>query len=130
MLSVVMNPRSNTPERKLLMPPSLPEPPETSDRHARLLTDEDIRLFQQGIHLRLYEKLGAHPVMHAGVSRAPSPASATSIASCRRIRTPGRRRPIPLRSTAKCRLRAPRSFGNWITTGAIAAGCDSGPATM
>jgi len=64
----VVNPRSNTPERKLLMPPSLPEPPETSDRHSRLLTDEDIQLFQQGIHLRLYEKLGAHPVAVSGVS--------------------------------------------------------------
>ena len=70
MLSVVMNPRSNTPERKLLMPPSLPEPSETSGRHPCLLTDEDIRLFQQGIHLRLYEKLGAHPVTVSGVSGA------------------------------------------------------------
>ena len=31
-----------------------------------LLTDDDLYLFNQGSHFRLYEKLGAHPMEHAG----------------------------------------------------------------
>ena len=31
-----------------------------------LLTDDDLFLFNQGSHFRLYEKLGAHPLQHEG----------------------------------------------------------------
>ena len=34
---------------------------------AQLLTDQDIYLFNEGNHLRLYEKLGAHPAVIGGV---------------------------------------------------------------
>jgi len=34
--------------------------------HISLLTDEDIYLFNEGSHFRLYEKLGAHPMASAG----------------------------------------------------------------
>src|SRR4051812_39656364 len=34
--------------------------------HFSLFTDFDIDLFKAGKHYRLYEKLGAHPVMHEG----------------------------------------------------------------
>src|SRR2546427_2626096 len=40
-----------------------PPPP---DPHS--LTDADVRLFHQGTHLRLYEKLGAHSITVAGVT--------------------------------------------------------------
>src|SRR5436853_638011 len=54
-------------ERKLLTAPSLLE---TGDCNRRFMTEEDIGLFHQGIHLRLYEKLGAHPVTVEGVAGA------------------------------------------------------------
>jgi len=31
-----------------------------------LLTDDDIYLFNEGSHFRLYDKMGAHPVKHKG----------------------------------------------------------------
>ena len=31
---------------------------------AQLLTDQDLYLFNEGNHVRLYKKLGAHPLMH------------------------------------------------------------------
>jgi 1,4-alpha-glucan branching enzyme len=31
-----------------------------------LLTDQDLHLFNEGTHLRLYEKLGSHPIGHEG----------------------------------------------------------------
>jgi 1,4-alpha-glucan branching enzyme len=34
--------------------------------HVTLLTDDDLFLFNQGSHFRLYEKLGAHPRQHQG----------------------------------------------------------------
>ena len=33
-----------------------------------VLTEEDLYLFNQGTHYRIYEKLGAHPCMHQGVA--------------------------------------------------------------
>ena len=39
-----------------------------ANRH--LLTEEDVELFHEGTHLGLYEKLGAHPLVVAGVSGA------------------------------------------------------------
>ncbi len=33
-----------------------------------LLSAEDLYLFNEGSHLRLYEKLGAHPIVHRGVA--------------------------------------------------------------
>ena len=38
-------------------------------RKTHLMSDADARLFQQGTHCRLQEKLGAHPVVVNGVSR-------------------------------------------------------------
>ncbi len=35
-----------------------------------LLTDDDLHLFNEGSHFRLYEKLGAHPLNHKGVEGA------------------------------------------------------------
>ncbi|HLE41083.1 MAG TPA: 1,4-alpha-glucan branching protein GlgB, partial [Nitrospirota bacterium] len=32
-----------------------------------LLTDQDIYLFKEGNHFNLYDKLGAHPLVHDGV---------------------------------------------------------------
>ena len=32
-----------------------------------LLTDQDIYLFKEGSHFNLYDKLGAHPLVHGGV---------------------------------------------------------------
>ena len=40
--------------------PARPQAPETPAADAHLLTDVDVRLFQEGTHFRLYEKLGAH----------------------------------------------------------------------
>jgi 1,4-alpha-glucan branching enzyme len=37
-------------------------------RYKALLTDYDLHLFSEGNHLRLYEKLGAHPIEHEGVN--------------------------------------------------------------
>ncbi|NWF53312.1 MAG: 1,4-alpha-glucan branching protein GlgB [Syntrophaceae bacterium] len=34
--------------------------------HGTLLTDDDLFLFNQGSHYRLYDKLGAHPLQHDG----------------------------------------------------------------
>ncbi len=44
---------------------------ETTERAAvpydfSLLTDDDVYLFNEGSHFRLYDKLGAHPVVHDG----------------------------------------------------------------
>jgi 1,4-alpha-glucan branching enzyme len=38
------------------------------DRSAPTINDEDIRSFQNGTHLRLYEKLGAHPATVDGIA--------------------------------------------------------------
>ena len=35
--------------------------PDTSTEEAVLLTEQDLYLFNEGSHLRLYHKLGAHP---------------------------------------------------------------------
>mgnify|MGYP000011746829 CR=1 FL=1 len=35
-------------------------------RDGSLLTDQDLFLFNEGTHYRLYEKLGAHPALHGG----------------------------------------------------------------
>ncbi|MBD5460442.1 MAG: 1,4-alpha-glucan branching protein GlgB [Lachnospiraceae bacterium] len=35
-------------------------------RHASVVTPEDEELFARGIHYTVYEKLGAHPMVHAG----------------------------------------------------------------
>src|SRR5687768_9877461 len=32
-----------------------------------LLTSDDLYLFNEGTHFRIYEKLGAHPMSHEGV---------------------------------------------------------------
>jgi 1,4-alpha-glucan branching enzyme len=43
--------------------------PEPAVRHDfSLLTDDDLHLFNEGSHLRLYEKLGSHLVEHDGVA--------------------------------------------------------------
>jgi len=38
-----------------------------NENEAHLLTDQDIYLFNEGNHLRLYDKLGAHPAVIGGV---------------------------------------------------------------
>jgi hypothetical protein len=35
--------------------------------HISLLSDDDLYLFNQGSHFRLYEKLGAHPMRREGL---------------------------------------------------------------
>ena len=37
-----------------------------------LLTDQDLHLFNEGTHYRLYRKLGAHPGEHEGKRRCYS----------------------------------------------------------
>ncbi len=39
----------------------------SSTRFSPVLSDDDLNLFAQGNHTRLYEKLGAHPLRHQGV---------------------------------------------------------------
>ena len=39
-----------------------------SHKTASLLTDNDLYLFNEGSHFRLYDKLGAHVVNHEGAS--------------------------------------------------------------
>src|ERR687893_718791 len=39
-----------------------------SNRGFSLITDDDSHLFNEGSHFRLYDKLGAHMVEHAGQS--------------------------------------------------------------
>ena len=39
----------------------------SSTRFSPVLSDDDLNLFTQGNHTRLYEKLGAHPLRHQGV---------------------------------------------------------------
>jgi len=41
--------------------------PEPVHYDIRLLTDDDVYLFNEGSHFRLYEKLGAHPLRWADV---------------------------------------------------------------
>jgi hypothetical protein len=53
--------------RSIISPPT-PEPPGAPAVNPHLLSDADVQLFQQGIHCRLQEKLGAHPVTVKGVS--------------------------------------------------------------
>jgi 1,4-alpha-glucan branching enzyme len=48
-----------------------------------LLTDQDLYLFNEGTHLRMYEKLGAHPARVGG-------ADGTQFAVWRRMRAPCR----------------------------------------
>src|SRR6185295_15576728 len=57
--------QQSEPETKSLLEPV--EPIETLVSNPHLLTDEDIRLFHAGTHTRLYEKLGAHPIMIDGI---------------------------------------------------------------
>ena len=40
-------------------------PQVASDGEQALLTDLDLHLFNEGTHLRLFEKLGAHPIVSA-----------------------------------------------------------------
>ena len=40
-----------------------------SNRGFSLITDDDSHLFNEGSHFRLYDKLGAHVVQHAGETR-------------------------------------------------------------
>ncbi len=48
-----------------------PRPPEPAvPDFATLLTDDDLYLFNEGTHVRLHEKLGAHPMTHAGTDGA------------------------------------------------------------
>lgn len=42
-----------------------PRPPTVND-DVSLLTDDDLHLFNEGTHLDLFQKLGAHPVTHEG----------------------------------------------------------------
>jgi 1,4-alpha-glucan branching enzyme len=42
----------------------------TSHNDISLLTDDDLHLFNEGSHFRLYDKLGAHPLKHDGVEGA------------------------------------------------------------
>ncbi|KPK30598.1 MAG: glycogen branching protein, partial [Nitrospira bacterium SG8_3] len=39
---------------------------EKVSRDVSLITDDDLHLFNEGSHFRLYDKLGAHPVAHQG----------------------------------------------------------------
>ncbi len=51
-------------------PPGAHQGPRQSDEAVRydfsLLTEDDLYLFNEGSHFRLYEKLGAHPAAHEG----------------------------------------------------------------
>jgi len=49
-------------EDRLITSPPTAEPPEAPAVNSHLLSDADVKLFQQGTHCRLHEKLGAHPV--------------------------------------------------------------------
>ena len=40
--------------------------PESTLAAPRLLTDQDLYLFNEGSHYRIYEKMGAHPVTSSG----------------------------------------------------------------
>ena len=40
---------------------------------ATLLSDHDLHLFNEGTHLRLYEKLGSHPGVVEGVAETQVP---------------------------------------------------------
>ena len=46
--------------------PKAPEPPPPAPRLGYLLSDQDLYLFNEGSHFRLYDKLGAHPVVENG----------------------------------------------------------------
>ena len=55
--------------RSRSFPSAAPEPPAAPAADPHLLTDADVRLFQQGTHFRLYEKLGAHSADGGGGAR-------------------------------------------------------------
>jgi len=57
--------RASAPARRRRGPPTPPAPPSRPEDFT-LLTPEDLYLFNEGSHLSLYEKLGAHPVTAAG----------------------------------------------------------------
>ncbi|HAN55188.1 MAG TPA: 1,4-alpha-glucan branching enzyme, partial [Betaproteobacteria bacterium] len=67
---------------------SLTNPPGTAVFHASLLTDQDIYLFKQGSHFRLYEKLGPHGMTVDGVTGtcfavwAPNASAVSVIGEC------------------------------------------------
>ena len=44
--------------------------PETTLTSPRLLTDQDLYLFNEGSNYRIYDKMGAHPTIHDGTAGA------------------------------------------------------------
>ncbi len=69
-----------------------------------LLTDQDLYLFNEGTHLRIYEKLGAHPIQVAGTAGthfavwAPNAAAVSVIGDFNRWRKRGH--PLTPRGTS------------------------------
>jgi 1,4-alpha-glucan branching enzyme len=63
-MEVSMAQKQATKGRKTHSPKKVSEPVRYDIRH---LTDDDLYLFNQGSHFRLYEKLGAHPMTVEGV---------------------------------------------------------------
>jgi 1,4-alpha-glucan branching enzyme len=49
---------------EIFEPWAVPDAP--APGHATLLTEEDLYLFNEGSHVRLYRKLGAHAFEHGG----------------------------------------------------------------
>src|ERR1700758_4092744 len=43
-----------------------PMSPQSTVAAPQLLTDQDLYLFNEGSNYRIYEKMGAHPIMHNG----------------------------------------------------------------
>ena len=56
-----------------------------NENEAHLLTDQDLYLFNEGNHFKLYEKFGAHPAVIGGVDGtlfavwAPTPKKCMSL---------------------------------------------------
>src|SRR5919205_4447191 len=42
--------------------------PQTTLASPHLLTEQDLYLFNEGSHYRIYDRMGAHPAQHNGVS--------------------------------------------------------------
>ncbi len=57
-----------TPQRSKESQKSVEEKPAGIRYDVSLLTDEDLRLFKEGSHYRLYEKMGAHPLTVDGTA--------------------------------------------------------------
>jgi 1,4-alpha-glucan branching enzyme len=61
-------PRAAAPPKSRARTARAPSPRRGPSEASSLLTDQDLYLFNEGSHLRLYEKLGSHPMVRDGVA--------------------------------------------------------------